>query len=359
MIVKKLLLKDFRNYEELSLTDIDPKINLILGENAQGKTNLIEAIYFLSCGRSFRSATEERLIREGCSAAYLKAEYETASSRGKMEAALFHDKKRSVKINGVAVRKMSEIIGRINTVVFAPEDMKTINESPSLRRRLVDIEISKLSPSYYVSLQRYMAALKEKNRLLKEERPSFDLIDLYNMQLAEHGAKLIRKREEFLNHIGAHACEIHSYLTDNTENLLIKYRPSAEVEEAQRSLSERLTANFSRECDQRISVIGPHREDFDIFINERDAKLMASQGQQRTAMISIKLACAKTAVEYCSEKPVLLLDDVFSELDKKRAERLMNVADDFQVFITSADAESFHGLKNGKIIKVSAGRIFS
>lgn len=138
------------------------------------------------------------------------------------------------------------------------------------------------------------------------------------MQLAEHGAKLIRKREEFLNHIGAHACEIHSYLTDNTENLLIKYRPSAEVEEAQRSLSERLTANFSRECDQRISVIGPHREDFDIFINERDAKLMAKpRASSARPMISIKLACAKTAVEYCSEKPVLLLDDVFSELDKK------------------------------------------
>ena len=358
MILRELYLKDFRNYEELALRDINPKLNLIVGENAQGKTNLIEAIYFLSCGRSFRSATEERLIKEDSSAAHMAAIYETASGKGKIEAALFNDKKRSIKLNGIPIRKMSEIIGRLNTVVFSPEDMKTVKESPSLRRRLLDIEISKLSPSYYISLQRYAAALKDKNILLKDDRPSFELIDICNEQLAEEGSKIIKKRKEFIDNISAYAAGFHSFLTDERETMSLRYRASADTEEIKRSLSERLTINFKRECEQGISLIGPHREDFDISINGRDAKLMSSQGQQRTAMISIKLACAEAANYFCSERPILLLDDVFSELDKKRVDRLMYLAEKFQVFITSADIESFQRLENGNLIKVSNGRIF-
>lgn len=358
MILRELFLKDFRNYEELLLTDIHPRLNLIIGDNAQGKTNLVEAIYFLSCGRSFRQATEERLIRENAQAAQLRAVYETASGRGKLEAALFNGKNRSVRLNGVPVRRMSEVIGRLNTVVFAPEDMRTVKESPTLRRRLMDIEISKLFPSYYVALQRYSAALKEKNRLLKDNEPDFSLIDVYNIQLAEQGAAIIQKREEFLKCISKHAKDAHAFLTDGKEELLVKYRPSAELFETRRSLYERISINFKRECEQRIALIGPHREDFDIVINGRDAKLMGSQGQQRTAMISIKLACAQAADDFCFERPVLLLDDVFSELDNNRADRLMHLSEKFQVFITSTALTGKYAPQNAKIIKVSSGQIF-
>lgn len=358
MILRELYLKDFRNYEELLLTELDARLNLIIGDNAQGKTNIVEAIYFLSCGRSFRQATEERLIRENADAAKLRAVYETASGRGKLEAALFNGKNRSVRLNGVPVRRMSEVIGRLNTVIFAPEDMRTVKESPSLRRRLIDIEISKLFPSYYVALQRYSAALREKNRLLKEPAPDAALIDVYNIQLAEQGSVIIEKREQFLKCIAAHAARFHSVLTDDAETLNLKYRPSADLGDIGNSLLERMTLNFNRECEQRTALIGPHREDFDIVINGRDARLMASQGQQRTAMISIKLACAEAANDFCEERPVLLLDDVFSELDKNRAERLMHLSENFQVFITSTAMTGIHTPENAKIIKVSNGRIF-
>lgn len=358
MILNELHLKDFRNYEDLVIKDINPNLNLIVGENAQGKTNLIEAIYFLSCGRSFRTATEDRLIRENCKSAYMMTVYETALAKGKIEAALFNNKKRSIKLNGLPVRRMSEIIGRLNTVSFSPEDMKTVKESPSLRRKLMDIEISKLSPSYYVTLQRYFSILKEKNILLKKDKPAYELIDIYNSQLIDEAEKIILKRREFLESINNHSALYYSFLTDNKEKMTLRYRSSADINNIKESLKERIKLNFKRECEQRISLIGPHREDFDIFIDDRDARLMASQGQQRTAMISIKLACAEAAYDFCGERPLLLLDDVFSELDKKRVERLMYSAEKFQVFITSVDIESFQQLKNGKIIKVSEGKIF-
>ena len=358
MILTELALNNYRNYKRAEISSLSHSINLILGENAQGKTNLLEAVYFLSCGRSFRTSSDQKLIREGSEGAYLKAAYKTAYSSGKIEAALLSDKKKSIKLNGIPVKKMSDVIGRLNTVLFAPEDLKTVKEAPSLRRRLIDIEISKLSPLYYVTLQRYASAVKEKNVLLKERQPSFEIIDAYNEQIALYGSKIIEKRREYLRLLSSLSSTEHEKLTGGKEALTIRYKSCAEGEDIYNELKEKLTVGFEREKINNVSLIGPHREDLEILINGADSKTMASQGQQRTAMISVKLACAYAAKRLSGETPVLLLDDVFSELDNKRIERLLSSVENFQVFITSTDLRADLESLTGKIIKVVNGSIF-
>ena len=249
------------------------------------------------------------------------------------------------------------MIGRINTVIFSPEDLKTVKESPTLRRRLIDIEIAKLSPSYYTALQGYQAALKEKNLLLKADKPDFTLVDVYNGQLISYAKVIIKKRAQFFETLCKYSSHYHKLLTDNAEELNLRYRPCAELEDIEGSLNEKLVAGFQRECEQRMALIGPHREDFDIIIDEKEAKLMASQGQQRTAMISIKLACAAAADDYAGELPVLILDDVFSELDKKRRERLLGLAENFQVFISTTEIGAINKRVSGKISVVTKGQL--
>lgn len=358
MIIEKLVLKDFRNFSSLVFDDLSPAVNLLVGENAQGKTNLIEAVNYLSCLKSFRGAGEAQLIREGCKSAYLAVSYRMASHGGKVEAALFSGEKRSVKVGGIPIRRVGELMGVINTVVFAPEDLKTVKESPSLRRRLLDMEISKIRPLYYADLQRYAICIKQKNRLLKEQRVDDALLDTFNETAAEAGAKIIRRRAKFVEMLAKEAAAIHAQLTDGGEKLEISYKGCVEGENLQEALIHKLAENREREKELRVSLIGPHREDLSIQVNGRDSKLYSSQGQQRTAMLSIKLACAQIAWHSTGERPVILLDDVFSELDISRRERLLSIIKKNQVFITSTDISGIKDVRGAKIFKVSGGQIF-
>jgi DNA replication and repair protein RecF len=298
------------------------------------------------------------LIRDGALSAGIFAEYSSSSHNGKIEANILGDGRRSIKVNGMPVKRMSELMGVVNSVVFAPEDLRTIKEAPSLRRKMMDVEISKIHPRYYIELQKYSTVLKNKNKLLKEQKIDVELFAVYNEALIKHACVIIEKRLDFTRCLHEYAEKYYKYLAGGGEKMEILYKVSADIGSLPESLQKKVNAAEKREREMRMSLVGPHREDIDILINDRDAKLYASQGQQRTAMLSIKLACAKIAEKDTGEMPVLLLDDVFSELDVKRRERLLDAVKELQVFITATDAvgggqlgmASFYTVKDAVIL---------
>ena len=357
MILTRLCLKEFRNYEAVDLSGFSEKLNVFVGKNAQGKTNLIEGIGYLSCAKSFRGVGDGQLIREGFNAASLYAEYRDKNRNGKVEAKLFGDAQRMIKVNGLPITRVSQMLGVIGTVVFAPEDLKTVKESPQLRRRLMNVEISKIRPVYYTNLQQYNTAVKQKNKILKQKNPDEALIGAFNEAIAEHGAALISKRAAFLEGLGAAAALRHEQLTGKKETLRLRYRCSADPGDAKKSLLTKLEAMMKREIEAGISFIGPHREDFELYINDQDVRLYASQGQQRTAMIAIKLGVADFCEKASGTRPILLLDDVLSELDASRASVLLAAVCDSQVFLTVTDNISLSG--SPKTFYIEEGKAFA
>lgn len=339
MKIKRLALRDFRNFETLELEELSGGINVFAGHNAMGKTNLIEAVNYLSCGRSFRGTPDQKLIRDGQGFARIFAQYETLSHQGKIEVGIFGESKRSIRLNGLPIKKISELMGAVNSIVFAPEDLRIIKESPSLRRRMMDMELCKISTGYYHDLQNYMLALRSKNKLLKDSHAQEGVIRAYSEQMAVHGAGMIQRRAKFVEKLNTYGAVFYENLQDVRENIKIRYKCSAEPEDACQSLLDKMQANAKREREMGTSLVGPHREDLEILINEKDSKVYASQGQQRTAMLALKLASLEIAQEQTGESPILLLDDVFSELDQKRRESLMEIVSNRQVFITCTDLE--------------------
>lgn len=339
MHITKLALRDFRNFEALTLEDLNPGINVFAGRNAMGKTNLLEAVNYLSCARSFRGAPDAKLIRDGQAFAGIFAQYAADSHRGKIEIGILGEGKRSVRLNGLPVRKISELMGALNSIVFAPEDLRIIKEAPSLRRRMMDMELCKISPGYYRSLQSYSLALKSKNKLLKNPRADAGVLSAYSEQMAAYGEQMIAQRAAFVEQLNACTARFYHNLQGVSEGIEIRYKCSAEVENARESLLAKMQANAAREREMGVCLTGPHREDLEILINGRDSKIYASQGQQRTAMLAIRLASLEVAQAQTGEAPVLLLDDVFSELDRRRRESLMEIVSGNQVFITCTDME--------------------
>ena len=339
MHITKLALRDFRNFEALTLEDLNPGINVFAGRNAMGKTNLLEAVNYLSCARSFRGAPDAKLIRDGQAFAGIFAQYTADSHRGKIEIGILGEGKRSVRLNGLPVRKISELMGALNSIVFAPEDLRIIKEAPSLRRRMMDMELCKISPGYYRSLQSYSLALKSKNKLLKNPRADAGVLSAYSEQMAAYGEQMIEERAAFVEQLNACTARFYHNLQGVSEGIEIRYKCSAEVENARESLLAKMQANAAREREMGVCLTGPHREDLEILINGRDSKIYASQGQQRTAMLAIRLASLEVAQAQTGEAPVLLLDDVFSELDRRRRESLMEIVSGNQVFITCTDME--------------------
>ncbi len=339
MHITKLALRDFRNFEALTLENLNPGINVFAGRNAMGKTNLLEAVNYLSCARSFRGAPDAKLIRDGQAFAGIFAQYAADSHRGKIEIGILGEGKRSVRLNGLPVRKISELMGALNSIVFAPEDLRIIKEAPSLRRRMMDMELCKISPGYYRSLQSYSLALKSKNKLLKNPRADAGVLSAYSEQMAAYGEQMIEERAAFVEQLNACTARFYHNLQGVSEGIEIRYKCSAEVENARESLLAKMQANAAREREMGVCLTGPHREDLEILINGRDSKIYASQGQQRTAMLAIRLASLEVAQAQTGEAPVLLLDDVFSELDRRRRESLMEIVSGNQVFITCTDME--------------------
>lgn len=349
MILKSMVLRNFRNYKEQQI-NWHSKINIIYGKNAQGKTNLLEAIAYLSLGKSFREQTEEKMKMWNNDFFFLGAEIEKNGKEHSLSAG-YNNRKKFWKKDNNHCKNISEIIGFLHTVVFTPEDLELVKKGPEVRRFFLDREMVQMFGGYHLYLNNYKKALLQRNNLLKQMQYNSSLTDdmlaIWEDQLAENGAFIIMKRYQILEKLNVIAKEIHSILSDGGEDLKLVYDcGGGKIDFSSLStlgdLRKQLLLNFEakREDDKRrgVTTIGPHRDDFKIFINDIDARNFGSQGQQRTAALAIKLSEVELVYEIAGYYPLLLLDDVLSELDYYRRKALISMMlNKAQIFISTTD----------------------
>ena len=361
----ELSLTGFRNYEELEFT-AEPGVNLILGDNAQGKTNLLEALWLFCGGHSFRSAKDSEVIKWEKDFARLEMRF-SGQEREQTAKLVFFGNKKQVEINGVEKKSSSALIEKFCAVVFSPEHLSLIKRGPSERRKFIDSAICREKLQNAVILSKFNRVLVQRNSLLKDiyRRPSLEeTLSIWDEPLIKNGALLIKKRLDYVRMLSERASVYHDGISKNSEKLTIKYISSAEIEDSDsvEVIAEKLRKKLldNRKDDIRTGVTnhGPHRDDIEIMINGKNAKSFASQGQQRSAVLSLKLAEASVLKERMGEEPVILLDDVLSELDSKRQDFLLNELTDCQVFITCCEKSNKEQLRQGKIFQLKNGEIF-
>lgn len=347
MEIRSLSLIGFRNYTELSLF-FHGGLNVFVGENAQGKTNLLEAIYFSVLGRSFRTFKDRELIHLRSNQAYSCCVWESERLEKKLEQMLDRNRAKRIKLNGKEIRSLKELSDETPMVVFSPDDLSMVKGAPKGRRDFLDEAISSLRKEYGFLLTRYQKVLSQRNNLLKEPKLQREFLDVFDFQLAEYGAKLIRYRKLYLKKLERAATEILSELSGHRDDLKMFYVSSAELPEEEEKLGnaflKELKSSFDRDRMLQSTTVGPHRDEFSMYIGDRDARMYGSQGQQRSLVLSLKLGLLKMMEEEGKRRPVLLLDDVFSELDEKRRFYLVKYIQRLQTFITTTSAEELKEL---------------
>jgi DNA replication and repair protein RecF len=342
MYIESVTLKNFRNYEDKTV-DFKDGLNIVIGKNASGKTNLLESVYCSGIGKSPRTNKAREMIRWGSDNAYIKVILKKQYSRHIVEYFIDSADKKIIKIDSIPLVKQSEILGMLNIVFFSPDEMKLIKESPQERRRFSDISLSQQNKKYLFSLSKYNNILAQRNKLLKESRDIKALPEMlygWDVQLAEYGAYIIAKRYEFVEKIQVFAKKIHSEITDEKENLELEYESNVERSETDKMKEiffQKLRANLEKDMNLLYTSFGSHRDDIAIKINGIDVRKYGSQGQQRTVALSLKLAEIYLFESEVGEKPVLLLDDVLSELDASRRQKLMELSSGLQTIITCTD----------------------
>ena len=357
MYVKSLDLLNFRNYEKLSLT-LDPGINIFYGANAQGKTNILEAVYLAGTSKSHRGTRDRDMIRMGESEAHIRMHVDKNDSDYRIDMHLRKNKSKGIAIGGVPIRRAGELFGIVNIVFFSPEDLNIIKNGPSERRRLVDRILCEIDRIYMSDLTQYGKCLNQRNRLLHDLyfNPSLESeLPVWDEQLMNYGCRIIAKREEFVRMLENIASEIHTELTGEKERLTLVYEPNVTVKEFADKVAR------SRDADRKIksTTVGPHRDDVCIKVNDMDLRLYGSQGQQRTTAISLKLSEIRIIEERIRNKPVLLLDDVLSELDRDRQNYLLGNIRDIQTLITCTGLDEFvqNRFEADRTFRVVSGRI--
>ena len=367
MHIKSLRLVDFRNYSNQKV-EFSKNTNLLFGDNAQGKTNILEAIYICSIGKSHRGAKDIEMVAFNKECYYIELELVKRERNIKIEIGFKKEKGKAIKVSGTALKSSGELLGNLVVVIFAPDDLKMIKDGPSFRRRFLDILICQLHTSYLYDLQEYYKILNQRNNLLKQIKfaPNlYDTLDIWDENLINTGSRIIQKRIEFSKKIIEKCGDIHDKLTID-EKLEVKYESSILNNDKENISLNELIDNFYRELKKNRDLDvkrgftnqGPHRDDLKFFINGLDIEKFGSQGQQRTAILSLKLSELKILEEEIEEKPILLLDDVFSELDESRRNYLREYIKDFQTFITSTDdIEVINENENIKSMKVKSGTI--
>ncbi|HHY06065.1 MAG TPA: DNA replication/repair protein RecF [Clostridia bacterium] len=359
MYLEKISLTNYRNYESLEI-NFSEQINLFRGPNAQGKTNLLEAIYYLAIGRAYRPIREDQLIKWGHNHCLLKGEVKNKIGRVNLEVILcdleqaqkLKRAKKEIKVNGLKIRRMTDFFGNLTAVLFAPENLNIVKGAPSARRKLLDNDISQVSPSYYLQLQKYNQILKQRNFLLKKIRKSgrdYAELEIWDLQLKKVGEKIIQKRLEVLEKLTPLTRLMQRKLTGGRENLEFRYFLNRETEikkgaNLKSIINEEFAKVKEKELERGITLWGPHRDDFLLTVNGINLKLYGSQGQHRTAVLAIKLAELEFFKSESGEYPLLLLDDVLSELDQERREYLLEIilSKAIQCFITTTeDVSSF------------------
>jgi DNA replication and repair protein RecF len=370
VFLNKLSLNDYRNYEQIELTP-NSNVNIFVGPNAQGKTNLLEAIYVMALTKSHRTYQDKELIGWNAEQTYLHAEINKKYGVCKLDL-MISPKGKKAKINGLEQRKLSNFIGAMNVVMFAPEDLEIVKGTPGVRRRFLDMEIGQIQPSYLYDLSQYQKILQQRNNFLKQPSSSGHsaeaMLSVWNEQLAQYGVKIMKKRQSFIKKLQQWAETIHQGITNDQEKLRIEYAPSLEIQEIEDEsvLFSHFMIKLSQVKDQErrrgITLVGPHRDDLLFYINEKEVQTYGSQGQQRTTALSLKLAEIELIHEEVGEYPLLLLDDVLSELDEYRQTQLIRTFQQkVQTFITTTGLESVHldQLDNASVFHVLQGNVSS
>lgn len=359
MHIKKLKLLNYRNYKTLDIS-LGKKVNVFMGDNAQGKTNILEAIYYCAFAKSHRTSRDKELINWESDRAYLSLLVGRERLDKNIDISIFKDGKKAIKINKVKVSKIGELFGNFNVVMFSPEDLKIIKDSPGVRRRFIDMELCQLNQKYYYNLVQYNKVLIERNILLKNRNVDKEMLDIYDIQLAEFGHNVIIERLNYIDKLNFYGEDIHKDISSGKEIIEFNYISTIKNSgDIKRSFYESLVKNRDKDIEKRITSIGPHRDDFTVLINGIDAKSFGSQGQQRSAVLTIKFSSLKIIREITSEYPVLLLDDVLSELDFSRKRYVLTSINEIQTVITCTGIEDLTNYldNSSKVFKVKDGEI--
>ncbi len=361
MKINHIEIENYRNIESLSL-DFDD-INIIYGENAQGKTNLIEAIYLFTGSKSFRGVKDSHLIKFKCDFARLKADF--FSKEREQNAEILIKGRRSAELNGVKKSTPAVLGEEIKAVIFSPVHLSMVKEGPAERRKFVDNALCQLKSNYRTVLKEYNRCLAQRNIILKDMQQSYGLDDIlyvWNRNFAKSGAKIIFQRQKYIEALLPFAKDIFSGLSSGKEELNLFLKGGFEysgrsIDEIEENLFHLLEKSKKEDILNKITTVGPHRDDLEIFINEKEARIFGSQGQQRSCVLALKLAESSLLREMTDIMPVALLDDVMSELDEKRQDYILNHIKDLQVFITCCDKNTVLRLKKGKTIHLSNGNL--
>jgi len=347
MIIKKVALKNFRNHLDTTVS-LSPGINILIGDNAQGKTNLLEAIYLTCIGRGWRSRLDKELINFDKDFSTVKTNIQKAYGNIDVEIRLSRDKKKSVSINKIPIAKMGELLGTVNCVFFSPDELRLIKEAPSDRRKFMDIDISQIDKNYFYELLKYNKTLAQRNALLKAKPSEVERsLDIWDEQLVKSGGLLIQRRLQFVAALKKHLQQIHSRMSDDKERIDIEYEHCPDM-------AKQLAENRIRDLSLGNTSVGPHRDDLLITLNGKDVRKYASQGQQRSAALSLKLCQLQTFKDITNEAPIVLFDDVFSELDDKRQSNLLQLLSETQAILTTTHkpdncAAQLFNVQNGQI----------
>lgn len=359
MQIKKLTLENFRNYESETF-EFDGGLNILFGKNAQGKTNCAEAIFFLCTGSSLRIKHDKQLIRMGTDGARIAAVTENRYGEVTVEASI-REGSREIKVNGNKIGRNADLLGRVNSVFFSPGELRLIQDGPDERRRFLNLSISQLSKGYYTSLLRYNKILEQRNALLKNRDVSLvmETLPVWDEQLCVYAGKIAQARREYVDSLSVLAAEAHAYLTDGAEVLTLDMGGTfgeTEEETAEKILKE-MRNSYEKDVRLGFTTVGVHRDDLKIMIGDKDAKGYCSQGQARTAALALKLAELEIFRQRAGEYPVLILDDVMSELDLPRRKKLVAKLQGIQTIITCTHAERVLYGKESKKIRIAEGKI--
>ena len=359
MIIKSIELADFRNYDTLNLT-FDKGTNILYGDNAQGKTNILEAIYVVATTKSHKGSKDKDIINFNKEEAHIRAYIEKDEVETRIDMHLRSSKSKGIAIDGQKIKKAAELLGLLNVVFFSPEDLGIIKNGPAERRRFVDMELCQLDNFYLYNLNSYNKIVNQRNKLLKDLyfNPSLkETLNIWDSQLVSFGSKIIERRKIFVEQLNEIIYDIHKKLSGDKEELKIKYEPDVSIEEFEQQL------RYSQERDIKLkqTCVGPHRDDFSFIVGDIDIRKFGSQGQQRTAALSLKLAEIELVKKLTKDTPVLLLDDVLSELDANRQNYLLNSIGDIQTIITCTGLDEFinNRFEIDKIYRVTEGTVTS
>jgi DNA replication and repair protein recF len=357
MILKSLELANFRNYEELNII-FDKGTNILYGDNAQGKTNILEAIYLSATTKSHKGSKDKEIINFDKEEAHIRTYLEKENVETRVDMHLRKNKSKGIAIDGQKIKKAADLMGLLNVVFFSPEDLSIIKDGPAERRRFADMELCQLDSFYLYNLNHYNKIIGQRNKLLKDMyfQPELkETLNIWDSQLVSFGSKIIERREQFVKQLGDIIFDIHKKLSGGKEELVIAYEPDVSIEDFEKQMK------YNQDKDIRLkqTTTGPHRDDFSFVVNGVDIRKYGSQGQQRTAALSLKLSEIELVKKISKDTPVLLLDDVLSELDSNRQNYLLNSIGNIQTIITCTGLDEFinNRFEINKIFKVTNGTV--